>query len=144
MRNGDVDNVNREPQRVMLRERVAFGAGMMIVAALLVSCGASDVNSPVGTPTPPPTVCTPGNGTICITTSNTFDPADITVAPGATVSWMNTTGVTHNVTFDTTSAPSGIPNFASGAKTVTFPTRGRFPYHCTIHGGSMSGTVTVQ
>lgn len=115
-----------------------------VVAFALVACGGSDSTAPVKPPTPPTTVCTPGNGTVCMTPSNTFDPASMTVAVGSTVTWMNTTGVTHNVTFDTPGSPASIASFASGAKTATFPTKGTFAYHCTIHGASMSGTITVQ
>lgn len=121
---------------------VAFA--VVIASAAVMSCGGSDATSPPQPPVPPPTVCTPGNGTVCITTSNTFDPTNVTISSGESVTWVNLTGVTHNVTFDTTGAPLGVPNFASGAKVVTFPAKGRYPYHCTIHGGSMSGTVTVQ
>lgn len=115
-----------------------------VLSVALIACGGSGSSTPVDPPTPPPTVCTPGNGTVCLTKSNTFDPASMTVAVGSTVTWMNTTGVTHNVTFDTQGSPSNIPSFASGAQTATFPTKGTFAYHCTIHGASMSGTITVQ
>jgi hypothetical protein len=89
--------------------------------------------------------CTPGNGTICVTTANTFNPSAVTIAKGSTLTWSNTTGVTHTVTFDAvTGAPPSDPSFASGTFTATFNTAGTFPYHCLIHGTSMSGTITVQ
>lgn len=89
--------------------------------------------------------CTPGTSTVCLTPSNTFDPASITVKAGSTVTWSNTTGVTHNVTFDQKAgAPASASDFASGTFDATFPTAGTYPYHCTIHGLSMSGTVVVQ
>jgi plastocyanin len=122
------------------RRHMVWGATVVALAG----CGGSSSNGPVDPPRPPPTVCTPGNGTVCMTTSNTFDPASMTVAVGTTVTWMNTTGVTHNVTFDSPGSPANIPSFASGAQTATFPSKGTFAYHCTIHGASMSGTITVQ
>lgn len=89
--------------------------------------------------------CTPSSTTVCLTPNNTFDPSSITVAAGATVSWSNTTGVTHNVTFDAaTGAPASIANFSAGVRSATFATAGTYTYHCTIHGLSMSGTVVVQ
>lgn len=89
--------------------------------------------------------CTPGATTVCLTPSNTFDPASITVKAGSTVTWSNTTGVTHNVTFDQKAgAPPNGADFASGTFAATFATAGTYPYHCTIHGLSMSGTVVVQ
>ncbi len=121
--------------------RVAAAA---VVLAVGVACGGSDATSPVKPPTPPGTICTPGNGTVCMTSSNTFDPTSMTIAVGSAVTWINDTGVTHNVTFDTPGAPADIPSFKSGAQNATFPSKGTFAYHCTIHGKSMSGTITVQ
>lgn len=113
-----------------------------VIAAAVAACGGSDSTAP--SPNPTPVVCTPGNGTVCMTKSNTFDPTSMTVAVGSTVTWMNTSGTSHNVTFDTPGSPANIPSFAAGAETTTFPSRGTFAYHCTIHGARMSGTITVQ
>ena len=121
--------------------RVAAAA---VVLAIGAACGGSDATSPVKPPTPPGTICTPGNGTVCMTTSNTFDPASMTIAVGSTVTWINDTGVTHNVTFDTPGSPANIASFKSGAQNATFPSKGTFAYHCTIHGPAMSGEVVVQ
>jgi plastocyanin len=57
------------------------------------------------------------------------------------VTWVwNSGGTVHNVTFD-----DGIhsENLGSGTYPRTFSMAGTFPYHCTIHGSSMSGVVTV-
>jgi plastocyanin len=72
-----------------------------------------------------------------------FSPAAIKVASGATVTWTNSDGFNHNVTFAGGAvAPSG--NFATGSKALVMPTvAGTYNYSCTIHSG-MSGTVTVQ
>lgn len=117
---------------------------VLTVAALAGACGGSSSTAPVPGPTPPGNVCTPGNGTVCLTASNTFNPSSMTVTRGSTVTWDNATGVTHNVTFDTPGSPANIGNFASGAQTATFQTAGTFDYHCTIHGTSMSGKIIVQ
>lgn len=129
-------------RHVRVRGADALAAG--VIVALAMACGGSDATSPPTPPTPPATICTPGNGTVCMTKSNTFDPASMTVAAGTTVTWMNGTGVTHNVTFDTPGSPPNIANFASGAQNATFPAKGTYAYHCTIHGASMSGAITVQ
>ena len=84
----------------------------------------------------------------CATTSvsmkNTaFNPADIVVSPGATVTWTNEDGFSHNATFSSTAITS-TPSFASGSQAVVMPaTPGTYSYTCTIHGG-MNGTVKVQ
>lgn len=116
------------------------------LALALAGCGGSSGYSSVVTPPPPGGgTCTPGTGTVCLEASNSFNPASITVARGSAVTWVNKTGVTHNVTFDPMAgAPSSSGNFASGQFQATFPTAGTYPYHCTIHGLSMSGKVIVQ
>jgi plastocyanin len=69
-----------------------------------------------------------------------FDPANIQVPVGTTVTWTwNSGGTAHNVTFaDTASA-----NLTGGATfSRTFGTAGTFAYSCTIHG--QTGSVLVQ
>lgn len=92
----------------------------------------------------PGKTCTPGAGTVCMTSANTFDPSQITIQRGAAVTWNNSTGVTHSIVFTTQGSPSNIGNFASGTRSATFPNPGTYAYYCGVHGLSMSGTVVVQ
>ena len=72
-----------------------------------------------------------------------FTPTAIKVASGATVTWTNSDGVLHNVTFDGAAVPAS-GNFSSGAKAMVMPTTaGVYTYKCTLHSG-MTGSVTVQ
>ena len=118
---------------------------LLIPLAALLACGGSDSTSPNNNNNNGGNT---GGGTPTATTavtmqSNSFSPADIKVAPGATVTWTNNDNYNHNVTFTSTSI-TGTGNFASGNKTVVMPsTAGTYAYHCTIHAG-MSGTVLVQ
>jgi len=74
-----------------------------------------------------------------------FAPGAIKVGSGATVTWTNQDGVTHNVTFDNAVVPPSGPVTAGTAKALTMPTAaGTYPYHCTLHGTAMSGSVQVQ
>ncbi|WP_232248533.1 cupredoxin domain-containing protein [Streptacidiphilus rugosus] len=85
------------------------------------------------------------SGAAQITISNfAFQPGDLTVAPGATVTVVNHDSTAHTVTasggggFDTGHINGG----ASG--TFTAPTKpGSYPYICTIHQ-FMHGTLTVH
>ncbi|GAA4604867.1 cupredoxin family copper-binding protein [Streptomyces violaceoruber] len=74
----------------------------------------------------------------------TFEPASLTVSPGAKVTVVNKDSTTHTLTaskggsFDTGDiAPSKSATFTAPS------TAGDFPYACTIHP-FMKGTLTVQ
>jgi plastocyanin len=70
-----------------------------------------------------------------------FDPADLEVAPGASVIWAwASNGTVHNILFDD-GPTSG--NKGSGTYERTFAAAGDFPYHCTVHPATMSGTISV-
>jgi plastocyanin len=78
-----------------------------------------------------------------IVSNNSFTPSTLSVGVGATVTWgWNSAGTVHNVTFDDGVGNSN--NQGSGTHTRTFAQAGSFPYHCTIHGPSMAGVVTVS
>lgn len=88
----------------------------------------------------------------------TFDPADLTIAAGDTVTFKNGGG-RHNVTSDPDAvtafhcsdacgdSPTGAPSSASWSSTVAFPEVGAARYYCELHGGpggsGMAGLITV-
>lgn len=74
---------------------------------------------------------------------SSFSPTSLTIQPGGTVTWNNTSGILHNVTFTTSGSPANISNHTSGTNQRTFASAGTFAYNCTNHGG-MNGSVTVQ
>jgi plastocyanin len=131
----------------MKREPLTAFSCFLLAASL--ACGSTTSTSPSGTGTgnPPPTG--PNDVTV---ENNSFSPAARTVSPGTTVNWTwdtctsggyggGTSCVSHNVTFD-----DGVASSTQGSGTYSraFPAAGTYKYHCTIHGTSMSGTVTVQ
>jgi plastocyanin len=69
-----------------------------------------------------------------------FNPAQVDVAVGGTVTFMNNDSVQHNVAGDTWSSGPLDPGKSFSQ---TFPTAGSFPIRCTIHP-SMTGTVNVK
>ena len=76
-----------------------------------------------------------------------FDPADLTVAPGTSVTWEWTgEGGAHNVVADDGAFKSGEPEEGSGITFEhTFEETGEFPYHCEPHqSAGMVGSVVVQ
>ncbi len=118
-----------------------------LAVASLCACGggySSTAPPNTGVNTPPPV------GGISVS-NNFFSPAAKTVAVGTTVQWAwnsctgdvysGQTCVSHSVTFNdgTTSATQ-----SQGTYSRMFSTAGTYPYHCSVHGTAMSGTVTVQ
>jgi plastocyanin len=76
----------------------------------------------------------------------TFDPATVKIATGGQVTW-SFPGQLHNVIWDGAVDPPGgdIGNHGNGdTEARSFPNAGSYPYHCSIHGASMNGTVTVR
>lgn len=121
-------------------------AGTAIVTATVTHEGVTRTGSvtvTVGTTTTPPSPPPPPAGATVNTPGARFDPAAVTIARGASVTWVFS-GTRHNVTF-TAGAPTGgnIPDTENASVSRTFPTAGTFPYTCTRHSG-MNGTVTVQ
>jgi plastocyanin len=71
-----------------------------------------------------------------------FDPPDLSVAVGTTVTWTNEDNTTHTVT-GTDAGPIASPDLDQGATySVTFDQTGTYRYICSIHT-QMTGTVTV-
>ena len=84
----------------------------------------------------------------------TFQPADLTISAGQTVTWTVTQAIaaSHSVTsgLSTDAKPGTV--FDSGIKlrnegdtfSFTFATAGTFPYFCAVHPDTMHGTITVE
>ena len=72
-----------------------------------------------------------------------FQPAEVTVSAGDTVTWTNNDSVGHDVTADSFS--SGDPGGMAPGDTFehTFEEAGTFDYVCTVHPG-MEGSVVVE
>jgi plastocyanin len=73
-----------------------------------------------------------------------WNPSQVDIAVGGSVTFQNQTTYSHNVTFSAGGgAPQNIGDFIGDSRGATFTTAGTFNYHCTIHPG-MTGTVTVH
>ncbi len=71
-----------------------------------------------------------------------FDPAELEVAAGATVTWTNNDSATHTVeSDDETLMSDDLPNGATYE--MTFDEPGTYEYVCGIHP-NMAGTVIVK
>lgn len=88
--------------------------------------------------------------------NNTFEPSDLTIAPGDTVTWTNNGGF-HNVRADDDDfrcadgcdgeEGDGSPSTDPWTFSLVFTEVGMIPYYCEIHGApggsGMSGVVDV-
>jgi plastocyanin len=73
---------------------------------------------------------------------SSFSPSQVFLVTGGTVTWNNTSGAQHNITFAAANAPADIGNHTNGSNERDFPETGIFNYTCTNHAG-MNGRVTV-
>ena len=132
-----------------------MGTRNVCIALALISasaCGGSGGGSPsTGPKTQPPGNTPPAVGEISVT-NNAFSPTAKTVTVGTAVNWAwNTcsggdgyTGqvcVSHSINFDD-GVNSGTQD--QGTYSRTFTAAGTYPYHCSVHGAAMAGTITVQ
>ncbi len=84
----------------------------------------------------------PADATTVVVANLAFDPAQITISTGTTVSWINEDSVPHTVTSTDGAFDSGV--FDPGANfTWSFDQPGSFPYVCQLHP-QMQGTVIVE
>lgn len=79
-----------------------------------------------------------------------FAPKNIVISPGTKVTWVNDEDIEHYVNTDSHPAHTYYPkqNSRSLAKgdtfTVTFEKPGVYPYHCSAHAQTMTGSIIVS
>jgi plastocyanin len=143
----------------MHRRTVLRASGVALVGGL-AGCGGSESTD---TPTPAETDA----GTLVeMNDGLNFEPAEVTVSVGDTVTWETVGSVAHSVTAYEDELPEDATYFASGGfdsesaardnypaegsvgadETYenTFETAGEFPYFCIPHESGMKGTVVVE
>ncbi|MEK7728620.1 MAG: plastocyanin/azurin family copper-binding protein [candidate division KSB1 bacterium] len=122
----------------MRRFKIIFQLVLLALAALLLlRCGAENPFQP-----------TRGDNEVWIQASG-FDPAELTITSGTTVTWTNKDATGHDVTSGT---PGNVSSdFSSSPLTLnqgethsaSFSKKGRFAYFCTRHRSKL-GTIVVQ
>jgi plastocyanin len=129
----------------------------IIVAVIVIGGGVillTNNNSDKNKSTSTGTTASPDNSTPNKSSSSTntnsvtisdfsFNPADITVKKGTTVTWTNQDQTAHTVTeTDGQDGPKSGQLNKGGSYAFTFSTVGTFKYACSIHP-EMTGQVTV-
>ena len=79
----------------------------------------------------------------CPTATACYSPNPIQLAVGSTVTWMNTTSISHTATSDTGAWNTGTLTPGGTSAATTFNTAGTFAYHCNFHP-DMHGSVIVS
>jgi plastocyanin len=119
--------------------RLSSGLIMLAGAGLAAACSSDDSSGPQ--------LCQPTGALVCMTASS-FNPANLTVAAGATVMWIDGSGIQHTVTSVSGSAEAFDQTVSGGSSfSRQFSTAGTFDYYCKIHGSptsGMRGTITVN
>lgn len=120
---------------------LAVVALALVALVALVGCSSSTpATTPATTPSTSSGSSSSSAGTAVSIANFAFNPADVTIKVGDTVTWTNNDSVAHTVTgtgFDSGSLAQG--------KTYShkFDTAGTFDYHCSVHP-SMTAKITVQ
>lgn len=108
--------------------------GAAAVSAVLAGCTiGNDVPQ-----TQAPNDQAPTSGTEVRVVDNDFEPADLDIATGETVTWTWDGHAAHDVVGD--DFDSGVQR--DGTFTHTFEEAGPYDYECTLHSG-MTGRITV-
>lgn len=72
----------------------------------------------------------------------TFSPADLTITPGTTVTWINNDDIPHTVV-ETEKVFRSKALDTDDSYSFTFTTSGEFSYFCSLHP-HMTGKITVK
>jgi plastocyanin len=140
----------------MARWITAAPAVLVVVAALVGCGGGGDDGGTSATSKPPSTTTTAPSSTTASTTTRakpvegdavtvkdfSFQPENLQVSVGTTVTWTNRDSATHTASaddglFDTKSMRPGTSH------TFTFERAGTFTYHCNIHP-TMTAEIIVR
>jgi len=120
-----------------MRIKIPFVTIVAIAVLMIAGCSSSDDGSSDTTSADPGG----GSDTAVSILNFLFEPGDVTISVGDSVTWTNDASAAH-----TSTATDGTWNsqLTSGqSMTQTFDAAGTFDYFCSIHP-SMTGTVTVN
>jgi plastocyanin len=119
-------------------------SGMGMMSSPEADMGGMDMDDSMGTPAADDMGSMDMGGEAVTATIEgfAFDPGNLEVAAGTTVTWTNNDSAAHTVTADDGSFQSGRLE-QGDTFSYTFETAGTFSYHCEYHSG-MTATVTVS
>lgn len=133
----------------MRRRGLAVVVALMSVASL-AACSSSDV--PTGAPAGPTSEAPSTTAIATVTVAETvmvsitefgYDPAEVRIPAGGSVTWTNDGDARHTVTSEGDPFRSSEPIHPGQSFLQPFATPGTYRYHCTFHPDRMAGTVVV-
>ncbi len=102
----------------------------------------SPATSPATSPAAEAVACATGSGGESVSVVDfAFEPSEITVSVGDTITWTNNGQAAHTVTFN--EGPDCGTISSGEAVSATFNASGTYPYICRFHS-QMEATVTVN
>lgn len=110
----------------------------LLVLTLLLSVSLMNCNGDDDADTGP----TPGENEIFMI-NTTFDPPNLTISQGTTITWINQDNIAHTTTSNDGLWDSGTMNNGD-TFSYTFDNTGTFDYRCAIHPNVMTGQIVVQ
>jgi plastocyanin len=144
-----------EPEEVQMRKWLALLVACGALGFVVAGCGGDDDNGGGGggggggTQKPAESGGGGGGSNAQVSMKNIqFNPKDVTIKSGGTVTWTNDEAVAHDVDgsgqgVKFSSGPTGGMNEGDTFK-FTFDKPGTYKYVCRVHAPGMSGTVTVK
>ena len=75
--------------------------------------------------------------------SISYEPKKIEIHVGDSLQWTNVSYTEHSATAEDSSFETGLIPLHGTSKKIQFSVPGVFKYHCSLHGKTMSGQVTV-
>ena len=126
-----------------MKKNLFLSLVIFICVTVIVVLSCSKGGGSYGTPSTPNPTPSGGTGHDISIYGMSFSPSTLTVPIGTAVKWTNNDSYAHTATSnDGTTFDSGNLN-GGGSYTYMANTAGTFNYHCTIHGLTMTGTLTV-
>ena len=126
-----------------MRMVAARTAAAMILVVGLAACGDDDDSESGDTGSEATGTASAGSGATITAANIAFDPTELSVAAGETITLRNEDGVEHSFTID----DPEIDAEAEGGEeaTVDAPDEpGTYDFHCRYHPDQMTGTLTVS
>ena len=118
---------------------------LMLVSALMLSSCSLGIRKMLGmAPTDQPAKVKTANGNAVSITKTNFQPHNLDVTAGTTVTWTNNDTLPHSVTSDAKGLFDSGPIQPGATFTYTFAQAGTFPYHSTNEVDKYTGTVIVK